>query len=89
MNTTTFMTTFRKAVQDLLVSLDSARNIIDQYGDLGDAETLDIHFANNSYDATDPLTKAKVVAAGAVILEMVAALGSGPGSNRAKLNELR
>ena len=89
MNSTNFVSEFRRQVIIASDALDAAENKIDQFTDLGAEVTLDPHFNNVAVVPTDPLSKADIVAAGAVLIELFAFLGSGPGSRREKLNKLR
>jgi len=72
-----------------MVALDQAQALMNEYTDLTAAVVLDPHFTNTTVTPTDPITKQDVIDAGAAVAAIIATLGSGVTSNRAKLNKLR
>lgn len=89
MDTMRFVSEFRAAARELMNAVDRMQSCINQYGDLGEAGSLDPYFANTTPSATDPVTKEDILAAGGAANAVVAVLGAGPTSNRARLNKLR
>jgi hypothetical protein len=89
MDSAAFVSTFRRSAVQLLDALNAASECLDQYNELGAAVTLDPYFTSVTQPATAPLTKQDLIDAGGAIQVLLTALGTGAGSNKAKLDKLR
>ena len=89
MNSSNFVSSFRNSCVSVMVALDQAQALMNEYTDLTAAVVLDPHFTSTTVNPTDPIIKQDIIDAGAAIAAIIVTLGSGAASNRAKLNKVR